>query len=340
MIETNLAAAGFVLLLLVIRRCFWKKLGWKYLYALWLLIPLHLFIFPFIRVVLPFGQTVWIEDVRYVASITELSWKNSTLMEIPIDSILFAVWLLGAFAVMAYFMKKVWKTYYFIKKYSKPADEWENGLRVSLFDSEDVAFLFAGTVYVSESIYKNKEWMNYVMLHEMEHKKQMDSFWNVVRTISLCFFWYNPFVWIACFISKRDSEFSCDERVTEHFSEEECRRYCKTLLEIATKRTYESSDINCGLEMTGGELKARIVTLCSKYTYRGSWRIGVTAMVLFLLAITLQSNGSGRIKTQDDDYIIYQGHEQSQVFSGNLHDEYTVKITPTPEPELKNSNVR
>ncbi|MBS6009934.1 MAG: hypothetical protein KH943_09415, partial [Haemophilus parahaemolyticus] len=40
------------------------------------------------------------------------------------------------------------------------------------------------------------------------HARRRDHIWGGLRCILLCYYWINPLVWAAAFLSKRDCELS------------------------------------------------------------------------------------------------------------------------------------
>ena len=48
----------------------------------------------------------------------------------------------------------------------------------------------------------------------------------------LAFFWFNPLMWVAAILSKRDNEMACDERAIEGLGIREGRRYGEVLIDL------------------------------------------------------------------------------------------------------------
>lgn len=95
---------------------------------------------------------------------------------------------------------------------------------------------------VRPSIYLNKEGMGeqektYCVEHEYSHYLQGDMVWSLCRTVCLILHWYNPLVWLAVVLSKKDAELACDERTIERLGEEERYNYGHTLVEMAAAQS-------------------------------------------------------------------------------------------------------
>ena len=95
---------------------------------------------------------------------------------------------------------------------------------------------------VRPSIYLNRKGMGeqeerYCIEHEYSHYLQGDMLWSVCRIVCLILHWYNPLVWLAVRLSKKDAEIACDERTIERLGEEERYSYGHTLVELAAKQS-------------------------------------------------------------------------------------------------------
>ena len=71
--------------------------------------------------------------------------------------------------------------------------------------------------------------LEHVICHETMHYRQGDHLWSLLRSLCLILHWYNPLVWLAAMLSKRDSELSCDEAVVRRLGEDERIEYGRTL---------------------------------------------------------------------------------------------------------------
>jgi len=95
---------------------------------------------------------------------------------------------------------------------------------------------------VRPSIYLNRKGMGeqeerYCIEHEYSHYLQGDMLWSVCRIVCLILHWYNPLVWLAVTLSRKDAELACDERTIERLGEEERYSYGHTLVELVAKQS-------------------------------------------------------------------------------------------------------
>lgn len=79
-----------------------------------------------------------------------------------------------------------------------------------------------------------KQELKSVFIHELMHYKHKDVLWNIVSTLLLCAYWYNPIMWFCFSQFRKDMEIQCDYRVLEIYSNK--REYASVLLKTALKK--------------------------------------------------------------------------------------------------------
>lgn len=324
MIEANLSAILLILGILLLRKLSGTRLSRNCIYALWLFVPFRLFLFPALNIGNPMFRTGLLGSV-----VTGLSSAGGTVLLVQHRALTAGyladkLWLAGFLLLAAYYAVLAAVLLWRIKRNSVPAPETGKGLRVRIIKNAETAFLFGNTIYCPEKIYGNPEWMRYVILHEEEHAKQADQLWGLLRIMLLCSFWYNPFIWAACYFSKQDCELACDERVAKKLSGEERRAYCKSLLEIATDRRFTFCTPGLGQGISGGSLKTRIFYL---YDGRKKSRKAAFAAILSTALLTCITIGTGQIAFpagtggKRGDFLLESGVKSGEGVLG---------VTPTP----------
>lgn len=73
-----------------------------------------------------------------------------------------------------------------------------------------------------------------VFTHELLHFKHKDVLWNIIGTVLLCAYWYNPVMWYCFFVFRRDIEILCDYRVLEINKNK--KEYSHVLLKTALRK--------------------------------------------------------------------------------------------------------
>ena len=77
--------------------------------------------------------------------------------------------------------------------------------------------------------------LRHVLTHEMTHHSHGDHFWALLRCVCLAVHWYNPLVWWAAILSRRDCEISCDSAVLRRLGDTAAISYGETLMAMLTK---------------------------------------------------------------------------------------------------------
>ncbi len=108
-------------------------------------------------------------------------------------------------------------------------------------------------VYVTPESLSGEKRTEYVVAHELTHYCQKDHIWSFIRILCLCIHWFNPLVWMAVVLSRRDSELACDERTLRRIGPENRIEYGRTLIEMMTSPSKISDLFYCTTTMTGGK---------------------------------------------------------------------------------------
>lgn len=133
-------------------------------------------------------------------------------------------------------------------------------------------------VYLTPGAAADPVTLTHSVEHELTHFRHGDHVWALLRCLCLVLHWYNPLVWLAAALSRRDAELACDEATIKRLGEAERAAYGRTLIGItcgsrpSLLRT--ATTMNCGKS----GLRERI-SLIVKRPKTAAW-----ALVIFLLA--------------------------------------------------------
>ncbi len=106
-------------------------------------------------------------------------------------------------------------------------------------------------IYVTPEVAADKVELRYAIIHELCHHKHHDLIWSVVRGGLLAFYWFNPLVWAAAIISKRDCELACDHAVIKEIGEENRLAYGKTLVDLISQGERKRNALRMSTAMYG-----------------------------------------------------------------------------------------
>lgn len=122
---------------------------------------------------------------------------------------------------------------------------------------------------------------DYALRHEYGHFHQGDHLWALFRGLCLALHWYNPLVWLALRLSKRDGELACDQWVTQSLTEAQCLDYGRTLIRLSCSGREPVFCTATTMSVKGKALKQRIEYIAKRPTML------LSTSVVLLLAVLL-----------------------------------------------------
>lgn len=129
----------------------------------------------------------------------------------------------------------------------------------------------------------NEDVIQYALLHELSHIKRLDNLWRLIFIFAVCIHWFNPFAWMALYVSGRDMEFACDEKVLKSMKDKERKPYANALFLLAAKQ--QSILTSFG----GTAVKDRIVNIAA-YKRVSLIMAAVTSIICAVLVVLLITN--------------------------------------------------
>lgn len=123
--------------------------------------------------------------------------------------------------------------------------------------------LFRPAVYVTPETAEDTAMLRHVLAHEYTHFRHGDHIWSLLRCAALAAHWWNPLVWAAAGLSRRDGELACDEGALKRLGDGERAAYGGTLLSLVTAKPGPEDLFRCATTMAGGKksLKERITRI-------------------------------------------------------------------------------
>ena len=294
MINWIVSASVLIVVVLLIRLCFRGKLSARLQYALWglvllrLLLPFPLFSSPLsVSNVLPQEpQTAqpapqvpaaspenvsalpppsemehWPSDVTivYQEAVTE-----PVQPAVPWGMIFQTIWLAGAGLVGLLFLGSNLLFRRTLRQTRKPLTVADCSLPVYVTNAVETPCLFgllSPAIYVTEDVTSEERLLRHTLAHEQTHYRHGDHLWAVLRGVCLAVHWFNPLVWYAASLSRKDAELACDESTIHQLGEPERAAYGKTLLRLTCQ--CPANPLRAATTMTGSksELQERIMRI-------------------------------------------------------------------------------
>lgn len=158
--------------------------------------------------------------------------------------------------------------------------------------------LLRPAIYVTPELLKDEDRLRHVLAHETTHYRHGDNLWSLLRCLCLCVHWFNPLVWLAASLSRRDAELACDEGTIARLGEQARSEYGRTLIDLSCKKHRAGALFLTGTAMLGGKrgLRERI-TLLTKKPKTVLWAL---AAVLFAATLAAGCAFTGAQKAAEE----------------------------------------
>lgn len=152
------------------------------------------------------------------------------------------------------------------------------------------ACLYGGispVIIVGNNTNLSMEQQDMILLHELVHYAHGDHIWSMIRNLCVALYWYNPLVWMAASVSKKDSELACDEGAIKRLGKSKRITYGQMLLKIVSKAS-KKNDITTAVFLNSTtaargkkEMKKRISVIAKR---RKTSRIALVVTVVLSVA--------------------------------------------------------
>lgn len=123
----------------------------------------------------------------------------------------------------------------------------------------------------------------HILTHEQAHLRHGDHLWALLRMVCLCVYWFDPFVWWAAVLSRRDGEMACDHSAIRRLGEDQRLEYGQTLVDMIVPGRALSGLLRTATTMTDKKrtMKERILLIVRKP------QMAAATLVLVLLGTAL-----------------------------------------------------
>lgn len=126
--------------------------------------------------------------------------------------------------------------------------------------------LIKPAIYLTPEIAEDPAKLTHVLAHETTHYRHGDHLWSALRGLCLALHWYNPLVWLAAFLSRRDAELACDEGAIMRIGEDARTEYGRTLIGLTCEKRSAMDLLCCATTMTDDKtgIKERITLIARR----------------------------------------------------------------------------
>lgn len=161
---------------------------------------------------------------------------------IPVKDILILIWISGIILTGGIILAS---NIVFYNKLKKDRQSWQKYKTLEVYTTSCIGSpclygLFSPAIYIPGKWEMSAQQQKFIFLHEWVHYKHKDTLWAFTRYLCLSIYWFNPLVWLAGYLSKKDCETACDETVTAISDTHERALYGRILVDMCGL----ASDIN------------------------------------------------------------------------------------------------
>lgn len=190
--------------------------------------------------------------------------------------------------------------------------------------------LFRPAIYITTDVAGDETRLRHVLAHELTHYRHGDHIWSALRAVCLAVHWYNPLVWLAAMLSRRDAELACDESTIKRIGESNRMEYGRTLIGLTCEKRKAMDLLCCATTMTDGKkgIRERITLIAKKPKMLVPAFIAVLLVVLVAVGCTFTG-----AKTENDEIVSLTAEELEQYnkdFEPLLYDEQGNPISVNP----------
>lgn len=301
-VNRSIAASWIVTAVLILRFCLKKAPKWVNV-LLWGIVAVRL-IFPFsiesALSLIPSAETVSPSIMMETApsvqtgvpalgqvinpvidhSLSPAPGTSANPLQIWI-SVMAAVWLAGAAALLLYSAISYWR----LRRRVREAVI----LRDNIYQSENAGSPFVlgiiqPKIYLPYSVDSGA--LAYVIAHEQAHIRRGDHWWKPLGFLLLTVHWFNPLLWLSYILLCWDIELACDERVIREMGNEQRADYTQALVSCSVSRR---SIAACPLAFGEVGVKTRVKSVMN-YKKPAFWIILASALICAAAAVCFLTN--------------------------------------------------
>ena len=205
--------------------------------------------------------------------------------------ILKLVWLTGAAVLALLMLAQNLRFLRRLKKLRQPFACPEGPIPVwvaSGLPSPCLAGLFRPEIYLTPEAAQDADTCSFVLRHELAHFYAKDQLWSLLRLVCQCVYWFDPLVWLAAALSRRDCELACDARVLKDLDPGSRVSYGRALLGLVAPKRAKGQLLSCAttMQLDRKSLRERITLIAKKPKMAAYTLVFVLVLSLVLTACT------------------------------------------------------
>lgn len=297
-----------ILTLLIVRKLFLGKINPILQYSLWSIVALRLFVpiniesaFSIFNVAKPQEVERAIAPIIYNAIQSASSQNITVIQQTPVETIsnainsadplgnsisttqviagwLMFIWITGMAAMFIYTLIVNIKFYVYVKKNGVKEDGYYVCKNLT---SPCLMGIFRPIIVLNTKSIQDEKSREYAILHEQTHIAHKDNIWAALRTLACIVYWFNPLVWIAVNVCRKDQEIACDYSVIKQIGEDNRKEYGQVLISLISKNKTLPA-LTTAMANNKKDIKERIIMIT-----KTPKMLKLTAVVLAVVIITV-----------------------------------------------------
>lgn len=214
------------------------------------------------------------------------------------------IWLAGTCSILLVVLVANIFYVHKLKKNRKSFDKFREG-KLPVYVTENVQVpclygVFKIAIYLPAQRLDQltEEQVKWIICHEECHYRQGDHIWSLLRILLTAVYWFHPLVWAAAYLSKKDAEISCDEKVLANSNLTQKIAYGKTLICVASRdRKLSVFYPTTAVVGTRKELKNRMRKIVEENKYKRKAK--VVLAVIMVTSVVFTFSGCGNVTQKD-----------------------------------------
>lgn len=214
------------------------------------------------------------------------------------------IWLAGTCSILLVVLAANIFYVHKLKKNRKSFDKFREG-KLPVYVTENVQVpclygVFKTEIYLPAQRLDQltEEQVKWIICHEECHYRQGDHIWSLLRILLTAVYWFHPLVWAAAYLSKKDAEISCDEKVLVNSNLTQKIAYGRTLICVASKEQKMSVFYpTTAAAGTKKELKNRMRKIVEENKYKRKAR--VILAVFMAASVVFTFSGCGNVAQKE-----------------------------------------
>ena len=214
------------------------------------------------------------------------------------------IWLAGTCSILLVVLVANIFYVHKLKKNRKSFDKFREG-KLPVYVTENVQVpclygVFKTAIYLPAQRLDQltEEQVKWIICHEECHYRQGDHIWSLLRILLTAVYWFHPLVWAAAYLSKKDAEISCDEKVLANSNMTQKIAYGKTLICVASRdRKLSVFYPTTAVVGTKKELKNRMRKIVEENKYKRKAK--VVLAVIMATSVVFTFSGCGNVTQKD-----------------------------------------